>query len=27
MFKPASKKHFRPQIIPGTFKILAVERK
>jgi hypothetical protein len=27
MFKPASKKPFRPQIIPGTFKILAVERK
>ncbi|MFI5185090.1 MAG: YncE family protein [Chitinophagales bacterium] len=26
MFKPASKKSFRPEIIPGTFKILAVER-
>ena len=26
MFKPATKESFRPQIIPGTFKILAVER-
>ncbi len=25
-FKPATKESFRPQIIPGTFKILAVER-
>jgi len=26
VFKPASKKSFRPEVIPGTFKILAVER-
>jgi DNA-binding beta-propeller fold protein YncE len=25
-FKPASKESFRPQIIPGTFKILVVEK-
>jgi DNA-binding beta-propeller fold protein YncE len=26
MFKPASKESFRPQLIPGTFKILVVEK-
>ncbi len=26
MFKPATKKSFRPEMIPGTFKILVVER-
>jgi DNA-binding beta-propeller fold protein YncE len=26
MFNPSSKKSFRPELIPGTFKILAIER-
>ena len=27
LFKPATKENFRPEMIPGTFKILTVERK